>query len=1815
VTSPSDAQKNLVIQSLQKARMEQFVDEFGTETMNGDILKSMVDCTKDNKVTNLACYSSERLIAEFDANSNFSTCVQDKYDFDAANSGYNESQWGEAWKNGVRAMFFVAQPPDIDTIDIALPNLDKESDKYKDLVSWASNKSLGYWVNDGQQEDAAAEIMNLAVAGFFTPGFDVTNGNVSKYNVPNAYYEAKKYDTKAELVEASRPKNINVFSQRDASALDRALNEINTLPKGVVAGVEFYKLDENNLKYHLRMLPKYGGFANRIESWLTDKLRLDNVPQGSGDDRGSRFYLTGGWSFFQYGIDMAHTQKYHPDRYNDAERPSLSARQIAYPAYTRNDFLAVIAGDFPLVPFIVFLSFLFPAIQITSELVMEKQLRLRESMKMMGLAPWKNLVAWYIKHVSLFSVVAVVLTIITKSQLVKETNAVLIFFVYFFFIVAIIAECFAISAAFSNAKITSLITFMVLFATYLPLFFIVNDETWIIIGQGGKFFFALFPPTAMGMAFKTMSKYESYGTGVQWSNLADGPSMVDDWSLGDTYGMLVLSTFMYMFLAWYLEQVIPQDYGVRRPPWFLCLPSYWRDAMETKEEPTDVEKLTDAVSPTEFEAVEEDLVPSIQIKNLTKTFGSKIAVNNMNLTMYEGQITALLGHNGAGKTTTISMLTGLFAPSGGDAVINGSSITTDIDGVRSSLGICPQFDVVWATLTVAEHLRFYCHLKNVPEEQVEAQVNEMVADIGLEDKRHSQSKDLSGGMRRRLSVGIALIGGSKIVILDEPTSGQDPAARRGTWDLLLKQKKNRTIVLTTHFMDEADLLGDRIAIMTSGQARCCGSSLFLKSRYGKGYRLTMSKASESGEVNVNAVTKFIQSHVPEAALSTNVGSELSFVLPTSGSGEFEGLFDNLDKSLTTLGLQDYGLALTTMEEVFLKVGADSEDLTEADDHSAELTPNQQLLMENIKEAGEYELDEIGLSLRWRHFVTLFMKRVLNARRDWFILILQLLFPIVFLSFAMITARFNDPLPDVVPLTLSPTTYGESILLAEDETESPQAPLDEVKTTLVTHFDPLAVTVLSSSNGLWADVTKNNVGLQNQFNVYSQRSQESEPGLKVSRSMGFVLDDAVRNGTPVPDLQLQYNPLMFHIIPVGISAMTSNVANFKNNGTKVSIEATNTPFPKSAEGVINSISNSFVSFALSTLLLWGLAVLSASFAFFLVNEKQTGAKHQQMTSGVSFSGFWLATYAWDALNSLLCSAFLLIVFWGGGVDEYNTGGNLFHCFMQMFLYCTANMWIVYVFAIIISRKRGVTGTGAFGLLFLLNFFLTGLIPLLLIFVLSIPSIGAQDVGDALADVFLFLPSYALASSLQNLYTNTQLNDNCVGDASVVAACAGAGLVPQPITGFTQPGIGASYLAQSLHSIFGIGIVIFVEWLLTTPYFAGSRVEGTRAKPAPSMDEDVAAEARRVNSPDYDTSSDILVLRELTKWYSASQPRPSVDHLSVGIPKGQCFGLLGINGAGKTTTFKMLTGDHVASSGDAFVGGKSVTKELNAVRQQIGYCPQFDGLVDNLTGRETLRMYAILRGVPKELVEAVVEENIIKFDLQKHCDNRCGAYSGGNKRKLSTAMAMIGNPKTLFLDEPSTGMDPGARRFIWNTISSALREETDRSVVLTSHSMEECEALCTRIAIMVNGRFKCLGSLQHLKSRFGGYISLMMVTRDAASAPAARKWVEDTFPGSVLKDSHSTFLEFNVDPGFSWGQLFGRVESNREALNLIDYGINQPSLEQIFLGFAKEQDLEDTNGKKLKVNSISPEDSDDQDDHHDQDVQDGQSVQVVPETVEV
>jgi ATP-binding cassette subfamily A (ABC1) protein 3 len=267
---------------------------------------------------------------------------------------------------------------------------------------------------------------------------------------------------------------------------------------------------------------------------------------------------------------------------------------------------------------------------------------------------------------------------------------------------------------------------------------------------------------------------------------------------------------------------------------------------------------------------------------------------------------------------------------------------------------------------------------------------------------------------------------------------------------------------------------------------------------------------------------------------------------------------------------------------------------------------------------------------------------------------------------------------------------------------------------------------------------------------------------------------------------------------------------------------------------------------------------------------------------------------------------------------------------------------------------------------------------------------------------------------------------------------------------------------------------------------------------------------------------------------------------------------------------------------------------------------------MTGRETLHMFGLLRGIPRQNLvgkmcpllsfyfyicflqifltrnnlsvfsllleqEAAVEDLLCALTLSKHADQITRTYSGGNKRKLSLGVALIGSPDVILIDESSSGMDPYARRKIWDLISEVA--ET-RMVVLTTHSMEEAEALCTRLTIMVDGKMKCIGSVQHLKSKYLGGYTLDLQLQSTATATiletVKRHILEIALPSSLLVEEHGLFLRFSIPSlnsegvSLSLGSIFSSLEAMKsdESMLLQEYSIAQSTLEQVFINLTKE-----------------------------------------------
>lgn len=224
---------------------------------------------------------------------------------------------------------------------------------------------------------------------------------------------------------------------------------------------------------------------------------------------------------------------------------------------------------------------------------------------------------------------------------------------------------------------------------------------------------------------------------------------------------------------------------------------------------------------------------AIVIKELTKQFKDRTAVEHLSLTIEKGEFFALLGQNAAGKTTTIKMLSCLLTPTCGDAWMNGDSIVEKLEAVKQKINLSPQETAVAPNLSVKENLEFIAAIYGFNKRDSMKKSTEMMRIFGLTNRAKSRAKTLSGGLQRRLSVAMAMISNPEILFLDEPTLGLDVRARRGLWEILLSLKGKITIVLTTHYLEEVEVLADRVGILHNGKLHALGTSEELKQQTGQ----------------------------------------------------------------------------------------------------------------------------------------------------------------------------------------------------------------------------------------------------------------------------------------------------------------------------------------------------------------------------------------------------------------------------------------------------------------------------------------------------------------------------------------------------------------------------------------------------------------------------------------------------------------------------------------------------------------------------------------------------------------------------------------------------------------------------------------------------------------------------------------------------------------------------------------------------------------------------------------------------------------------
>ncbi|NXS90686.1 ABCAA protein, partial [Jacana jacana] len=1386
-------------------------------------------------------------------------------------------------------------------------------------------------------------------------------------------------------------------------------------------------------------------------------------------------------------------------------------------------------------PFMYFLSM---------NVVREKK-KLKVLMKTMGLQDIAFWLSWSLLYAVYVMVLSCLLTALMVQDAFYLSSFPAVLLLFFLYGLACIHLVFMLCSLLRTSKLAGSMGFLLTFLFgCLSLVVLIED-----LPKPLNWFLSLFCPFAFNVGIAKVFHLEKYGIGFSFSNL-----MEESYFLFSTYIMLVFDSVFYMLLAVYFDKVLPGKYGIPEPALFCLKPSYWvrsrrgstREMSRTAAGPEEL--LGDDVEPVPHEFLGKE---AIRLHNVKKTYKKKDkkteALRGLSLNIYEGQITALLGHSGAGKTTLLHVLSGLTLPSEGSATICNYKLseTGDREEIREMIGICPQFNIQFEVLTVKENLKTFAEIKGIKSKDVEREVQNTLELLDISGIQDTQAEKLSGGQKRKLSIGIAMLGTPQFLFLDEPTAGLDPLSRHQVWSLLKELRAGRVILFSTQFMDEADILADRKAFISQGRLKCVGSSLFLKKKWGIGYHLRIH-ISES--CDLENVTALVKRHIPNVICSGHSQYELRYKLPLENVNKFPDLFSGLD-SCSNQGIINYGVSMTTLEDVFLRLEEEAtvnqedehvlgEEWAEAGPRCPEEMEPESLLLTDTRKAsvGGLALWRQQVSaMAWVHLLKL-KSSVKNLRSI-------LLLYVVFL------------LPLILQLSLVAAWQSVSVW----------------ELSSARYFLPLGKRAHSETTSL---LVHNTTGAGIEDFVHRLESQDITVEITNEEN---ITEELKHNGAirvvfilfPCSLKSYRFTVLC-HVEAVNCFPVLVNIisnALLRALNSTLHIRIWNHPFLSTDNP---RFWDYFVSFYLIYMLLL-FPGFPPHFAMGYMQDYKVRARAQLRISGLFPSAYWCG----QALVDIpLCWLLLFSMFGLPFAMNSKIPGNVGSLFLLIVGTLGYGISIVLFTYLISFIFRKGWNCDFWSFILIVVCFVSFIISRVVDFLMD-PTVSLYILS-------LLIPVYPLMGitfhSLQIFIEDSDIYE-----------------------GTPQSNVLIAVFAPYIHSVGFIFLLRYLEIkygravLRKDPVFRispGRESCHQHPEELEEEDEDVKAERTAVRNaiaaPAHKEKS-VIIVSNLCKEYKVKQAgsvfkkkkKMATRNVSFCVKKGEVLGLLGPNGAGKSTTIKMITGETTPTAGQVLMKrGDGATSYLqDHTPAFLGYCPQETPLWPDLTVQEHLRVYAAVKGVCKEDTAAAVGRIVSALQLQDCLKKKTRKLSAGMARKLCFAVCMLGNPAVLLLDEPSTGMDPNGQRHVWKLTRAALKTK-ETGAILTTHYMEEAEAVCDRVAIMVSGQLRCIGSIQYLKNKFGKGYLLEIKVKDPELTDPLHAEILRIFPSAARQERFPSLLVYKVpmEDALPLSQSFSKLEEAKRNFNLEEYSFSLNTLAQavlscpfqVFLELSREQE---------------------------------------------
>ena len=1483
---------------------------------------------------------------------------------------------------------------------------------------------------------------------------------------------------------------------------------------------------------------KYDYSLHYFDSVVREGVKdIENTKNGlfdrfqSGPDLSSyKLYQESGYSYMMKLINEYILQK---ELKNSDATIDFAMLPMPYLDYRSDPFSKSIGY---MIPFFIIIAYMCPLCLYVYRMVGEKENKSKEGMKIMGLDEGTYFLSYFIQYVVITFIDSLINTLIL-SFIFTKIPFYFLFLILFLWTLDLFAMIYFFQSFIDKTRVALILSLLIYFATYFLSMACMDEGA----AKALKIVMSIFPPICIELGIVLLGKFESH---FKKFHPSDYTKIYTNYSIFFMNLMQFIDFFLYLFLGYYLQNVLPHEFGIRKPFYFICTSEYWCGNKNNKnnrvlqemneieiqiqnefndnkfEQDSDSQKrkiksLNETNKPNsnnknfEGEDLYKDKIKpddALRIRNIVKIFGDgKRAVDNVNLNFYKDEIFALLGHNGAGKTTLISMLTGLYEATQGIAYYDGYDIldSNNMDKFRTILGICPQHDVLFDDLTIREHLEMFCIFKGYSSDDIDSEINKTIHDFELDYIQNITAKNLSAGQRRKLSIAISLIGGSKVIFLDEPSSGMDITSRRNLWDILKRQSEQKIIILTTHYMEEASVLGKRIGIINAGRMKCIGTPLFLIERFGKFMSLNITKEAETES---ESIVDFVRERAPNLEYEI-LSEEIMFRIPkenfsssddgnlllTENSSQrsvkgiekppepnvitedkLKGLskfFEDLDNNLNSLKIKSYSASMPTLEDVFLNVAAeDTKQEYEKMQKShrkfstADIDNDKILFETDLKE----DYSSSGKSKFINDFRACFHRRFLLTTRDIKGFLMEILCPILLCTIGLLVSQVDFQRPSLKQ-NVDMGAIGKQVILYG--TTDNNINLENYYFKNIKNVTCETIDFDDSGN------TKNDIYnfVEKVFDKVKDRedSMKHEVDMMDKDYVGIysaylMLQDSGYNYKFVEVI----NARVKHGVPIYTHFFLKRLIEQASPNKDLVINYIHYPLPLTAEleEQRDQTNNMLVIFFIAI----AFALIPANFITIIVKEKVNNSKHLMRVSGINIAAYWIVNYIFELFKCYFTCGICLIL-----LLAFKFYKN--YLYIIYICYGPAIVSFTYIISFLFESESGAqNGT------ILLNFLLGALGSVVILILRSLDNV--KTLGKILQYIISLLPSFSF-----NFGYSLLLNKIMVYAADY----------PGQWYFFKENEILKHFnlllsiiIYLCVESVLYSIILGIIEWLSYSTFKTindGQIITNIN-------DSQVLRERDRANEEsnligitkengESDKKEYSVRIKNLCKIYSngcSGYNTLAIKNMSFCVEPGECFGLLGLNGAGKTTTFKCITQELTPTNGKIYINGKDMINNFSELSSIFGYCPQFDAIFEYMTVYENLEFYGKIKGIKSDLLENVVNAMIEEMSLGEFTNKIAGRLSGGNKRKLSVAISFLCNPPIVLLDEPSTGMDPEARRFMWSVIHKISTKGKKASVIMTTHSMDEAETLCKRMAIMVNGEFVCLGKAGEIKDKYGyGY----------------------------------------------------------------------------------------------------------------------------------